>query len=174
MTDPDRISDPISAASVLPRGSGIIFRGYGRPEAEKQGWALAKLARRRGLILLIGADWQLAAKVGADGVHLPERLMQMAPRLRARHPDWIITTAAHSLVAIVKAGRGGLDGAVVSAVFPSRSASAGPALGTNRLALWVKRAKLPIIALGGINAQTGQRLIGTRVYGLAAIEGFKI
>ena len=174
LTDPDRLADPVAAARGLPAGSGIIYRSFGHPNAELEARALVKLSKDRDLVLLIGADARLAARVGADGVHLPERMMALAPRLRARHPGWILTTAAHNQYALAKAKALKLDGAFVSAVFPSQSPSAGAPMGPVRLARLVQDADLPVMALGGITAKTGQRLVGTGIYGLAAIEGLKI
>ena len=174
MTDPDRLPDPVRTARTLPRGSGIIYRSFGRPQALAEALALADLAKRRGLTLLIGADASLAIKVGADGVHLPERMIGHAKRIRARHPNWIITTAAHSPRAIAKAARLGLDAALVSPVFVSQSPSAGRPLGQTRVAEWVYRAKLPIIALGGIGHKNARLLVGTGVWGIAAIDGLRI
>ena len=174
LTDPDRLADPVAAACGLPVGSGIIYRSFGRTNAKTEALALAGLARNRGLILLIGADARLAVRVGAHGVHLPERLMALAPRLRAQHPGWILTTAAHNQCALAKAKALKLDGAFVSAVFPSQSPSAGAPMGPVRLARLVLDAGLPVMALGGITAKTGQRLIGTGIYGLGAIQGLKI
>jgi thiamine-phosphate pyrophosphorylase len=173
VTDPNRLADPREAAAQLPPGSGIIYRGFGRPEADQEAMALAKLAKVRGLILLIGADAALAQRVGADGVHLPERLVIRARRIRARHQGWIVTAAAHSRAALARAQTLGLDAAFVSTVFQSLSPSAGAPLGPVKLAGWTRHSSLPIIALGGIDAKTGKRLIATGVYGLAAIEGLK-
>ncbi len=173
MTDPDRLPDPVGTALRLPRGSGIIYRSFGRPQALAEALTLAELAKRRGLMLLIGADASLAIRVGADGIHLPERMMGEAKRLRARHPNWIITTAAHSPRAIAKAARLELDGALISPVFVSQSPSAGRPLGQTRLAGWVRKAKLPAIALGGMGHKNARLLSGTGVWGIAAIDGLR-
>lgn len=173
MTDPDRLPDPVGTALRLPRGSGIIYRSFGRPQALAEALTLAELAKRRGLTLLIGADASLAIRVGADGIHLPERMMGEAKRLRARHPNWIITTAAHSPRAIAKAARLELDGALISPVFISKSPSAGRPLGQTRLAGWVSKAKLPAIALGGMGHKNARLLSGTGVWGIAAIDGLR-
>jgi len=173
MTDPDRLPDPVRTARTLPRGSGIIYRSFGRPQALVEALALADLAKQRGLTLLIGADEALACRVGADGVHLPERMMGHAKRFRARHPNWIITTAAHSPRAIAKAARLGLDGALVSPVFVSQSPSASRPLGQTRVAEWAHRANLPVIALGGIGHKNARLLSGTGVWGIAAIDGLR-
>lgn len=159
------------AAARLPRGSGVIFRGFGRAGSEEIAEALAKLARRRNLILLIGADERLAAKIDAGGVHLPERALGQARAIRARHPDWLITGAAHSPRALAATKRFGLDAVLLSTAFASRSPSAGRPLGSVRLAQMTKCAGLPVIALGGVNGRTANRLIGTGVRGFAAVEG---
>ena len=173
VTDPDRLPDPIAAVRALPQGSGILYRGFGRPGSAAQALALARLAKTRGLILLIGADPDLARRVGASGVHLPERMMARAPRLRAQHPNWIITAAAHSPRALAQAGRLGLDAALLSPVFPSQSPSATRPIGLNRLALWTRSARLPVIALGGIRYDNARGLAATGVAGLAAVEGLR-
>jgi thiamine-phosphate pyrophosphorylase len=149
----------------------VIYRAFGSSIAEAQGRKLRQLARRRRLIFLVGADAGLATHLRADGVHLPERLMWLGPRLRQAHSDWLITAAAHGPRAIAAAGRLGLDAALVSAVFASASPSAGAPLGPLRFASLVRNARLPVIALGGIDARTAKRLARSGAAGLAAIGG---
>src|SRR5258705_12983896 len=73
-TDPVRTPDPEAIARTLPRGSAIVYRAFGAPDAAAVGGRLRRIARERGLKLLVGADLGLARRLGADGVHLPERL----------------------------------------------------------------------------------------------------
>lgn len=167
-TDPARTPDPEAAAARLPRGGAVVYRAFGAPDAEARARRLRAITRARGLMLLIGQDWALARKVGADGVHLPERLAHRAGPLRRAHPSWIITTAAHSLAA---ARRGSAHAVVISSAFPSRSASAGAALGPVRLAALVRTAERPAYALGGVNMKTARRLLDAGLVGVAAVEG---
>ncbi len=125
----------------------------------------------RRLVFLVGADAGLAQRLGADGVHLPERLMRLAPRLRQAHPAWLITAAAHTPRAVMAAARLRLDAALVSTVFASASASAGKPLGPLRFTTLARQARLPVIALGGVDASTAKRLVSSRAAGLAAIGG---
>ena len=100
MTDEARLADPLPAANALPAGSGIILRHYGAPEREALARRLAAaIARRRGLVLLVGEDPALARRVGAHGVHLPERAIGRAGAVRWQR-DWLITAAAHSHAAL--------------------------------------------------------------------------
>jgi len=119
---------------------------------------------------LIGLDWRLAAAVGADGVHLPERAMPLVPRLRHLRPTWLISAAAHGATSIVEAGRWRPHAVLLSPAFPSRSPSAGRALGPVRFAAMARGASMPIIALGGVNARTAKRLLSSAAAGVAAVD----
>jgi thiamine-phosphate pyrophosphorylase len=174
VTDPARLPDPAAAAMRLPRGAGMIYRAFGAPDALRTARALRRIAWARGLVFLVGADAGLAASARADGVHLPEHAAHTATRLRRQHPRWRITAAAHDRAALVRAGRLGLDAALVSVVFMSRSPSARGSLGPVRFALLIRGARTPVIALGGINNKTAPRLIGTGAVGLAAVEGLNL
>jgi thiamine-phosphate pyrophosphorylase len=169
-TDPVRTPDPEAVAAQLPPGAAIVYRHFGAPDAEARARRLLAIARARRLKLLIGQDAVLAARIGADGVHLPERLAHRAAALKRARPDWLVTSAAHSLAA---ARRGAADAVVISAVFPSRSASAGAALGPIRLAALVRAAGRPAYALGGVNTKTARRLLATGLVGLAAVDGLR-
>lgn len=170
-TDPERTPDPAAAARALPPGSGIVFRAFGAPDAQIGGLRLAALARARGLVLLVGADAGLAARVGAKGVHLPERLLRQARRIKAARPRWLVTTAAHSVRAARLALAHGADAVVVSPVFPSASPSAGRPLGPVRLALMVRMIGGPAFGLGGVTNKTARRLKDAGLVGLAAVGG---
>jgi thiamine-phosphate pyrophosphorylase len=168
VTDPDRTPDPVALAERLPRGSGVIFRGFGRKGAGKTARRLAAVARRRGLLLLIGAD---ALRAPGAGVHLPERMANRAAALKRARPGVVVTVAAHSLTALIRARRAGADAALLSTVFKSRSPSAGRPLGSVRFATLVRQAGLPVYALGGIRTKNAPRLLGSGAAGLAMVEG---
>ena len=169
-TDPLRTPDPLAIALCLPKGTVVVYRAFGAGDAEAMAQALRRLTRARGLLLLIGADDALAARVKADGVHLPERLAHRIVRLKRGHPTWLVSVAAHGRGAVCRARHA--DAAVISTVYPSRSHSAGPALGPLRFALLVKTSRVPVIALGGVNNKNAPRLLSTGAAGLAAIDSF--
>lgn len=172
-TDPVRTPAPEAIARRLPPGAAVVFRAFGASDAEARGARLKAIARDRKLLLLVGADAGLAARLGADGVHLPERLAHRARRLKAAHPGWLVTAAAHSPAAARRALAAGADAVVVSAIFPSRSASAGAPMGTLRLAILARRAKGPVYALGGVDNKTARLLKDTGLVGLAAVDAFR-
>ena len=152
----------------LPPGSGVVFRSFGAADAEPRARRLAALAREQGLTLLIGADAELAARVRAHGVHLPERMAGHAARIR--RPGWLVTAAAHSPAAARRGLAAGADAVVVSAVFSSASPSAGRPIGPLRLAQIARLAGGPVYGLGGVNDKTARRLLPAGLVGLAAVE----
>jgi thiamine-phosphate pyrophosphorylase len=168
VTDPDRTPDPVALAGRLPRGSGVIFRGFGRKGSGETALRLAAVAKRRRLVLLIGAD---ALRAPGAGVHLPERMARRAAALKRARPGVVVTVAAHSLAALARARRAGADAALLSVVFESRSPSAGRPLGPVRFAALVRRAGLPVYALGGVTTKNAPRLRGSGAAGLAMVEG---
>ncbi|WP_372781168.1 thiamine phosphate synthase [Phenylobacterium sp.] len=172
-TDPARTPEPEVIARRLPPGAAVVYRAFGAGDAAAQGARLAVIARGRKLKLLVGADADLAARLGAHGVHLPERLAHRARQLKAAHPGWLVTAAAHSPRGARRALLAGADAVVVSAVFPSRSASAGPPMGPIRLAMLVRGLGGPVYALGGVDNKTARRLKDAGLVGLAAVDAFR-
>ncbi len=127
MTDDDRLPDPVSAAAALPPGSLVIVRARDAKRRSALALALRPLAWRRGLILLIADDPELARALGANGIHLPVRRAAEAAHWRARHPAWLITAAAHSLAEVLKAASA--DAVLLSPVFASESHRGAPGTG---------------------------------------------
>lgn len=162
-TDPHRMPDPLLVAATLPRGAGVVFRGFGAQGSLRRARTLARICRRRGILLLIGADENLARRVGAQGVHIPERLMKRPAKLR----QGLVTTAAHGPQALRRAARLGARAALLSPVFPSKSPSAKQPLGLRRARAMASHAQLPVYALGGVCLR---RLPIGPFCGIAAIE----
>lgn len=169
-TDPARAPDPVAAARALPEGAAVVYRHFGAAERRAVAHRLARVCRARRLRLLIGLDAELAVAVQADGVHLPERAAHELAALRAAHPHWLLSVAAHSESAIQQAGDA--DAAILSPVFPSRSPSAGAALTLSRAARLARTAPVPVIALGGVTLESAQQLARAGFAGAAGVDLF--
>lgn len=169
LTDPERTPDPCAIAEALPAGAGVVYRTFGAADALETARRLREIADARGLMLLIGLDAALAEVSAADGVHLPEHALDHGPVLRARRPGWILTGAAHGAVGLAAAEAAGLDAALLSPVFPSRSPSAAQSLGVDRFSALARDAGLPVYALGGVGTGNVGRLAGTGAAGIAAV-----
>ena len=158
MTDP-RLGDRLwDALDRLPRGSGVIFRHYHLPLPERRALfaRIAKVARRRGLILLrAGAD----PMRGERGTH-------------GRRGRGLTTWPVHSRHEAAAAIRAGADALLVSPVFPTRSHPGAPALGPARFGLLIRGLDVPVIALGGMNPHNARRLRSMGIHGWAAIDAW--
>jgi thiamine-phosphate pyrophosphorylase len=172
LTDEIRLPDPLAAMAALPPGSGVILRHYGT-DRKTLAQAMASLARRRRLSLLVAGDWRLAAEIGADGLHLPEGLARHGVLAGAR--GWVrrrkklLIIACHGAMALGRARKLGADAALLSPVFATASHPGAPVIGPVRFGLWTRRAGLPVLALGGMNSHRLRRL--PLAAGMAAIGG---
>lgn len=168
-TDPERTPRAWEIAARMPAGSGVVYRSFGAPDALETGERLRAVTREHGMVLLIGLDADLADRVGADGVHLPERALSAAYALSGRRPDWILTGAVHSVEAAISARD--LGAVVLSPIFSAGGVSADrPAQGVEALAA-ASAGRPRIIAMGGISAANAGELQGSGASGLAAIGG---
>jgi thiamine-phosphate pyrophosphorylase len=158
MTD-ERQGDVLwTALERLPRGSGVVFRHYSLPAEPRQALfaAVHRLCRRRGLILVAGG-----ARPGrADGTHREGSIRTRGLR----------TAPAHNMRELRRAERAGAALAFLSPVFPTRSHPNGGTLGPLRFGLLARQARLPVIALGGMNKLRARRVPGA--YGWAAIDAW--
>ncbi|WP_291047916.1 thiamine phosphate synthase [Hyphomonas sp.] len=168
LTDPARTPDPEAIVAGLPAGWGVIYRHFGAPDREIVARRLLKLCRARKLRLLIGADAELAAKIGADGVHWPGRMAGASRKWRGRFKLQTMSghrgdNFGHFRTLPVKA-------VLFSAVFASRSASAGTAMGAQRFRRLVPSLPFPVYALGGVNPDNALSISDSA--GMAAIDGW--
>lgn len=165
LTDPERTPDLKALAHALPDGAGLILRLFGRGELHAQAADLVRIRHDKGGLCLIAAEPELAAEIGADGVHWPERWLSGA---HVRRSHGLISTSAHSPSALRRA-QGLADLAFVSTVFPSRSPSAARPMGAFRLAALARSHSMPVYALGGVNKRTIKRLNHLGISGVGAV-----
>jgi len=152
-TDTHRLPDPRPAVARLPRGlGGVVLRHDDDPQRAALGRDLRRICRARELVLVVAGDVRLAAALGA-GVHL--RGGRWPGPLR-RHG--VITSSAHDLPDLRRAGAAGASLAFLSPVFPTASHPGAPALGPLRWSRLARLAPLPTAALGGIQAARLRRL----------------
>lgn len=160
MTDERQGEDLLAAVERLPRGAGIVFRHYSLPERERRSVfdQVKAAARRRGLKLLLAGPAAEARAWGADGSHGSGR------------GGGFRSAPVHNLREIRAAERAGAGLLFLSPVFPTRSHPGARPLGPSRFTLLARRTRLPVIALGGLDAQRARALRGA--YGWAAVDAW--
>jgi thiamine-phosphate pyrophosphorylase len=142
------------ALTRLPPGSGFIYRHYHLDPQDRVARfnALARIARRRGHLLILADSAQTATEWGAHGIY-------GAPRaLDPRRAGLLRLAAAHSAREIAEANRAGADAVLLSAAFPTRTHPGAASLGPLRFRLLAALSRAPVIALGGMTQRGADRL----------------
>jgi thiamine-phosphate pyrophosphorylase len=112
---------------------------------------IVALGRSGGATITVHGDIEAAAAAGADGVHLPAGGSPEQARARLGKQA-LIGLSVHSAIEAAAAAPAA-DYVTLSPIFGSISKPGyGPALGLQSLADAALRARLPIVALGGIAA----------------------
>ncbi|MEM7766025.1 MAG: thiamine phosphate synthase [Pseudomonadota bacterium] len=168
LTDPGRLPASQLLTLCLPPGWGVIYRHFGADTRIDEARAVRAYCTRRRLTCLIANDPCLAAAVGADGLHWPERQAGAARRWTDRFS--IMTMSWHAARPVTHAPLG-IDAVLVSTVFPSRSPTASAAMGARRFRMLARKSEPPIFGLGGVTPATAGKI--ACVAGLAGIEGFR-
>jgi thiamine-phosphate pyrophosphorylase len=149
--------------------SWILLRDRDLPPLERRRMAqrLRELTNECNARLSISSDAQIAADVGADGVHL-QRVTDI-DGVRALLPKGWIGVSAHSVAEVRLAKEHGADYVTLSPIFPTESKPGyGPPLGieTIREAAGIG---IPIFALGGITPRSGFSCVEAGAYGFAVM-----
>lgn len=162
-------------AAILPPGSGIVVRHDRLPPGVR--WRLlrrlARIARARGLLLLLAGSPALAKRWGADGVHLRQPLAARAGQ--ARRLGLIVTMPVHDGREAYRARRARADAVFISPLHTTRSHSGTAPLGR---AAWLRLARLADaqpVALGGMTRARARQLKRASGFnpGWAAIDAWE-
>jgi thiamine-phosphate pyrophosphorylase len=167
MTDERQGADLFAGLERLPPGSGLVYRHYSLPEPERRRLFLEVegAARRRALVVMVGGEPELAAAWGADGSH-------GLCGGRASAPGLLRSAAVHDLEELKAAEAAGADFVFVSPVFPTRSHPHVRPLGPAGFTAIANEARVPAIALGGMDAAKAQGLGGLNMHGWAGIDAW--
>ncbi len=154
-----------------PKKTIIIIRDYDHPHRREYCADIIKSARRYGHYVVIANDPELAARLRADGIHLPEYQAKRIMHWRQKYPQWLITHACHSLPSLLAAQGQGVDIILYSSVFPTLSHPGQPALGIMQLRKNIQEIQCDamIYGLGGIDGGNIKLLKDSGLSGVAGI-----
>jgi thiamine-phosphate pyrophosphorylase len=137
---------------------------------------LAVLVRRlrdrlpSGVRLIVNGAVELAARLGLAGVHLGGDVHAVARARASLGPGFAIGYSAHRIEDLDLAASLGADYVSYSPVYrPSSKPSVLPPVGVDGLQRACTRARLPVFALGGVNASRVAELRRAGAAGVAAI-----
>ena len=160
------------AAALEGGAAAIQYRNKSASEAlrEAQAFALARLHAARGGLLIVNDDAALAAKVGADGVHIGSEDGSVASARALIGPDRIVGVSCYDdFDCARRAVEAGADYVAFGSFFLS---STKPGARRAPLALLEEARSLdvPIVAIGGIDADNARTLVDAGADAVAMIS----
>ncbi len=143
-------------------------KDMGTGELSELAATLHAVLRGRAL-LLVNDRIDVALAIGADGVHLPEHSLPGSKARSAAGDACIVGRSVHSAEAAVTAEAEGADYLQVGTIFETSSKPGKPAAGLSLLRDLRDAVRVPIIAVGGINAGNAPGVIAAGADGVAVI-----
>jgi len=138
--------------------AGAVMIQYREKEApysarREEAACLLEICRAHGTPFVVNDDVELAAEIGADGVHLGQLDLPLREARRALGEGAIIGISAGGVEDSRAAERDGADYVSASPVFATPTKpDAGPPLGLEGLARIRAATRLPLVAIGGLHA----------------------
>ena len=152
----------------------VQYRNKGEDSLQRlrEAQALLAVCHSAGVPLIVNDDLELAARIGADGVHLGKDDANPREARRRLGPRAIIGVSCYDrLEDALRAQKVGADYAAFGRFFPSSTkplaVQATPAL----LSRARERLTLPLVAIGGVTPENGRSLISAGADMLAVVDG---
>jgi thiamine-phosphate pyrophosphorylase len=130
-----------------------------------------KAVTRRRIPLVVNDRLDIALAAGADGLHIGRSDLPLGEARRLAGNAMFIGVSASTAEEALEAERGGADYIGAGAVYPTGSkADAGEAIGTAGLAGICAAVKIPVVGIGGINAENAPLVVRAGAAGAAVIS----
>ena len=131
---------------------------------------IQKLCREYHVPFVINDNVEIAAAIGADGVHVGQSDMEAGDVRRRLGPDKIIGVSAQAAEQALRAQEHGADYLGVGAVFPTGSKADATEVSRETLEEICRAVDIPVIAIGGIGRENVMELKGSGICGIAVIS----
>jgi thiamine-phosphate pyrophosphorylase len=154
ITDPMR--DHLAVAKQAIAGGAKAFQLRDKIASKKQLliWAkkIRQLAKKSGVTFIVNDYADIAKESGADGVHVGQDEKSIAKVRKVVGEDKIIGVSVENVRQAKKAQKSGADYVAVGPIFKTPIKAELKPVGLNVLRQVVKSVKIPVVAIGGIDA----------------------
>ena len=131
---------------------------------------IQKLCAKYHVPFVINDNVEIAAQIGADGVHVGQSDMEAGDVREKLGPDRIIGVSAQTVEQAVRAQERGADYLGVGAVFSTGSKADAVKVSHETVRAITEAVDIPVIAIGGITKDNVSELSGTGICGIAVIS----
>ena len=150
--------DPLEVASSAVRGGARMLQL--RDKLRDKGTVLPlavqlqQLCRDNDVDLIINDHADLAAVIGSAGLHLGQSDLPVAQARRVLSPEQVLGRSNHEIDELVQSQEMGADHLAFGAIYATGTKGVGrPPQGVGRLRAAREATQLPLVAIGGINAE---------------------
>jgi thiamine-phosphate pyrophosphorylase len=149
--------DPVTVAEAAVRGGADVLQLRDKHSAPDLILPLARQLRaltlRHRIPLIINDHIAVAAKCGADGVHLGQDDASVAEARRVLAPAQLVGKSTHSLEQALAAEQEGADYVGCGPVFATPTKSDYGSVGLGLVRQVTGRVRIPVVCIGGIDLE---------------------
>ncbi len=163
----------IVRAAIRGGVDAVQLRGKELPIREQLaiGRALRTITREAGVLFIVNDRVDLALALEADGVHVGQDDLPADVVRRLVGPEWIVGVSAATIAEAQAARDDSADYIGVGPIWGTATkADAGEAVGPGLIAALKGTVALPMVGIGGINAQNAAQVIAARGDGVAVVS----
>ena len=128
---------------------------------------LRELTDEMGKLFIVNDRPDIAAIVGADGVHLGQHDLPVGEARRLLRPGAVVGRSTHSIAQARAAVNEGADYVSIGPVFQTDTKDAGAPIEPDCLAEVCREISVPVVAIGGITAENLGQLVAAGVRHIA-------
>jgi len=136
----------------------------------EEAYAIKALCAQYGVPFVINDHVEVAIACGADGVHVGQDDMELGNVRLRMGADKIIGVSVQTVCQALLAEKNGADYLGVGAVFTTATKADADFVSRETLKEICNAVKIPVVAIGGINAERILALSGTGIDGVAVVS----
>ena len=169
--DEDALMGQIAAA--IDGGAGIVQLREKHLDHDaflREARRFVALCREKGVISIINDAVDIAAAVGADGVHVGQSDLAAGRAREVLGPDKLIGVSAHSVEEALAAQAAGADYLGVGAAFVTGTKTDAAPISRDTIRAITAAVDIPVVAIGGISRDNITELAGCGLDGVAVVS----
>lgn len=160
-------------AEAIDGGAGIVQlreKHLGQADFLAEAERFVALCREKGAVSIINDDVEIAAQVGADGVHVGQEDLEAGRARQVLGPDKLIGVSAHSVAEALAAQAAGADYLGVGAAFVTGTKTDAKPISRETIRAITAAVDIPVVAIGGISRDNILELRDCGLDGVAVVS----
>ena len=160
-------------AEAIDGGAGIVQlreKHLGQADFLAEAERFVALCREKGAVSIINDDVEIAAQVGADGVHVGQEDLEAGRARQVLGPDKLIGVSAHSVAEALAAQAAGADYLGVGAAFVTGTKTDAKPITKETIRAITAAVDIPVVAIGGISRDNILELRNCGLDGVAVVS----